>query len=647
MHTFRRLKSRKLLTDAFELLDDIMDPRLYRGISSESISPYYESTASTPSLRAPERAATPDTMADQEGGNVKVVVRVRRHVKREIERGAECLIRMDPHTQRTTLLVPNDTDPANARSNSRKIYEEKSFTFDKSFWSHDPTSSHYADQSAIYRSFGEEFLDHNFAGYHTCIFAYGQTGSGKSYTMMGTPEAPGLIPRTCQELFHRIESDPTPNTTYNVHVSYLEIYNEHVRDLLASRPSSSGGQPKDPAAYYLKIRESPADGVYIQGLTDVAVRSYADISRLFRIGDANRTTAATKMNDSSSRSHAVFTIHLKQIQHSMTTDSVIERSARMRLVDLAGSERAKATEATGQRLVEGGKINKSLTTLGRVIAALADPKRCAAFASGKPSKRSVAGETVVPYRDSVLTWLLKDSLGGNSKTAMVACIAPSDYDETLSTLRYASQAKMIRTRATVNQDAVSAAQRDAQIAEMAATIAALQTSFHAATVARKREEATELEEYQKQVGRMQRMMEESRLVSEAKIRSLTAEVEELRPLCERLRGEGEALRRHLGLVVGELRNPIVLPTPRDSEPVTPEGGEEHGGNEEDKENAGDEVMMMEDEGYEDEGEEFARELHAHAEDFLKEIGMFRKKVGGDYARFGERRVNPLAEVTVN
>ncbi|KAJ9660861.1 hypothetical protein H2201_006753 [Coniosporium apollinis] len=650
MHTFRRLKSRKLLTDAFDLLDDIMDPRLYRGISSESISPYYESTASTPSLRAPERAATPDTMADQEGGNVKVVVRVRKHVKREIERGAECLIRMDPHTQRTTLLVPNDTDPANARSNSRKIYEEKSFTFDKSFWSHDETSPHYADQSAIYRSFGEEFLDHNFAGYHTCIFAYGQTGSGKSYTMMGTPDAPGLIPRTCQELFHRIENDPTPNTTYNVHVSYLEIYNEHVRDLLASRPSSSsGGPPKDPAAYYLKIRESPADGVYIQGLTDVAVRSYADISRLFRIGDANRTTAATKMNDSSSRSHAVFTIHLKQIQHSLTTDSVIERSARMRLVDLAGSERAKATEATGQRLVEGGKINKSLTTLGRVIAALADPKRSAAFtsASGKPGKKG-AETVVVPYRDSVLTWLLKDSLGGNSKTAMVACIAPSDYDETLSTLRYASQAKMIRTRATVNQDAVSAAQRDAQIAEMAATIAALQTSFHAATVARKREEASELEEYQKQVGRMQRMMEESRLVSEAKIRSLTAEVEELRPLCERLRGEGEALRRHLGLVVGELRNPIVLPAPRGGELPTPEEmGEENGEDEKDKENAGDAALLQDDEGYEDDGEDFARELHAHAEDFLKEIGMFRKKVGGDYARFGERRPNPLAEVTVN
>src|ERR1700760_2418015 len=165
------------------------------------------------------------------------------------------------------------------------------------------------------------------------------------------------------------------------------------------------------------------------------------------------------MNDTSSRSHAVFTIVLKQIQHSLTTDETIERTARMRLVDLAGSERAKSTEATGQRLVEGGKINKSLTTLGRVIAALADPKHARVH---NPNRKN---RDVVPYRDSILTWLLKDSLGGNSKTAMIACIAPSDYDETLSTLRYADQAKNIRTKAIVNQDHVSSAEKDAQIAE--------------------------------------------------------------------------------------------------------------------------------------------------------------------------------------
>jgi hypothetical protein len=177
---------------------------------------------------------------------------------------------MDPETQTTTLLAPGDG------SNGKSRRENKSFTFDKSFWSHSREDAHYAQQEDIYSSFGEEFLDHNFSGFHTCIFAYGQTGSGKSYTMMGTPEQPGLIPRTCEALFSRIRDDPEPNTTYTVHVSYFEVYNEHVRDLLI---------PKSTAPHYLKIRESQTDGVYIQGLTDTAVRTYADVERLMKVGD--------------------------------------------------------------------------------------------------------------------------------------------------------------------------------------------------------------------------------------------------------------------------------------------------------------------------------------------------------------------------
>ena len=183
---------------------------------------------------------------------------------------------MEPASQRTTLFAPNDADPANTRSQSRKIYEDKSFVFDKSFWSHDDTDSHYAHQEDIYNSFGEEFLDHNFDGYHTCIFAYGQTGSGKSYTMMGTPDQPGLIPRTCEGLFQRMESEQSSSITYSVHVSYFEVYNEHVRDLLV---------PRTNPAQYLKIRESKAEGVYVQNLTDEPVKSYADVERLMRIGD--------------------------------------------------------------------------------------------------------------------------------------------------------------------------------------------------------------------------------------------------------------------------------------------------------------------------------------------------------------------------
>ncbi|KAI8309911.1 Kinesin-like protein KIF1C [Colletotrichum sp. SAR11_59] len=544
-----------------------------------------------------------------DGGNVRVVVRVRAFLPREIERGAECLVEMDPVTQQTTLLVPNDSDPANAKAKSRKIIEEKTFTFDSSFWSHDLNDKHYAHQSDVYNSLGEEFLDHNFEGYHTCIFAYGQTGSGKSYTMMGTPDQPGLIPRTCEDLFERIEAaqNETPNISYNVRVSYFEVYNEHVRDLLVPVV------PNQPP-YYLKIRESPTDGPYIKDLTEVPVRNLNEILRYMTAGDRSRTVASTRMNDTSSRSHAVFTIMLKQIHHDMETDETTERSSRIRLVDLAGSERAKATEATGQRLREGSNINKSLTTLGRVIGALADAR------SGS-RKRS---KDVVPYRDSILTWLLKDSLGGNSKTAMVACIAPSDYEETLSTLRYADQAKRIRTRAIVNQDHISSAERDAQITAMAEEIRVLQLSV---SESRRREkdnmdQEEKLEEYQNRVVTMQRMMEERSLVAEGKIRSLQT--------------ENEALRLHLKLALDSLKNPIPAVTVK---PATEEEDETEKAKagQEDKENAEDGESLYDDSddtAYDsDVIEDNANDMQDYMRSLLSDLGMFRRKIGDDKERW--------------
>jgi hypothetical protein len=523
---------------------------------------------------------------------------------------------MNQTTQATTLLVPNETDPANTRSKARKVIEEKTFTFDNSFWSHNKDDDHYAHQEDVYNCLGEEFLDHNFEGYHTCIFAYGQTGSGKSYTMMGTPEQPGLIPRTCEDLFQRIEEAhiETPNISYNVRVSYFEVYNEHVRDLLVPV------QPNQPP-YYLKIRESPTEGPYIKDLTDAPVKSISEIMRHMKMGDANRTTASTKMNDTSSRSHAVFTIMLKQIHHDMETDETTERMARIRLVDLAGSERAKATEATGARLREGSNINKSLTTLGRVIAALADPKQ------QRPGKRN---KDVVPYRDSILTWLLKDSLGGNSKTAMIACIAPSDYDETLSTLRYADQAKRIRTRAVVNQDHVSAAQRDAQIAAMAEEIRILQ--LHVSDSRRREKEGKEqeekLEEYQSRVVTMQRMMEERTMVAEGKIRSLQT--------------ENEALRLHLKLALESLKNPSEVRSRRNSgqdvgkkrSSVLPGGDEKENydvAEFSDGEDADDDEVDV------SAHEQRATEVQGSMKDLLKDLGLFRRKIGDDKTRF----VTPL------
>lgn len=600
----------------------------------------------------------------------------------EIERGAECLIEMNPKTQATKLLIPNKTDKANERTQSRKIVEEKGFTFDNSFWSHSVEDDHYAHQEDIYNALGEEFLDHNFEGYHTCIFAYGQTGSGKSYTMMGTPQQPGLIPRTCEDLFERIEASDSPHISYTVRVSYFEVYNEHVRDLLSSHPSTAA-HPN-----YLKIRESPTEGPYVKDLIDVPVKNYAELLRWMHLGDNSRTTASTKMNDTSSRSHAVFTIMLKQIHHDLSTDSTTERLARIRLVDLAGSERAKATEATGARLREGSNINKSLTTLGRVIAALADPRHSRLHNGGKTRSKDV-----VPYRDSILTWLLKDSLGGNSKTAMIACIAPSDYDETLSTLRYADQAKHIRTRAVVNQDSVSAAERDAQIAEMQNTIRELQVQVSLANqaaagnekgqVAKGREvdhqsaraskSDEKLEEYQAKVEKMQRMMEEERLVGESKIRQLVE--------------QNEALRLHLKLAVESLKNPIPItpgitrapssglghvnegaaPPPAaaaSADEATRDAKETRNTDAAaDKENTRQitteplpEMMETREDWPPAQSERHdaeAVEMQERMEDLLKDLGLFRRKVADDHQRFGPGRKKrmghavPLGEVRVN
>ncbi|RPA78734.1 kinesin family protein [Ascobolus immersus RN42] len=577
--------------------------------SDQELHPEIPSSASAPSLRSRDDSPHPGTayydqydyshssaaMGKQgDGANVRVVVRVRGFLPREIERGATCIVSMDPATETTTLNAPIQVGTTqNARVNARKTYESKTFTFDNSFWSANRNDPHYADQEEIYNALGEEFLDHNFEGYHTCIFAYGQTGAGKSYTMMGTPENPGLIPRTCEDLFERIESNESPNISYNVRVSYFEVYNENVRDLLV---------PKRDPPYNLKVRESPTEGPYVKDLTEVQVRNIEEVMRYMRMGDASRTTASTKMNDTSSRSHAVFTLILKQIYHDMDTDETTERMARIRLVDLAGSERANATGATGVRLREGSNINKSLTTLGRVIAALAE-------ASNKATS-SRKNKDVVPYRDSVLTWLLKDSLGGNSKTAMIACISPTDYDETLSTLRYADQAKKIRNRAIVNQDMVSSAERDAQIEEMQETIRNLQLNVSQAANAKKQSEAAtqQLEEYQAQVERMSRMMEEMRQLSEVKMRALNT--------------QNDALKLHLRLAVDSLKNPIEVKAKdnKENEPVTPRDGDD-----------GKQWNEVEEWGYDDEEE--MDELEIGVVSLIEDIHLFRRKLDDDKFRF--------------
>uniref|UniRef100_A0A8C1APJ2 Kinesin motor domain-containing protein n=1 Tax=Cyprinus carpio carpio TaxID=630221 RepID=A0A8C1APJ2_CYPCA len=353
--------------------------------------------------------------------SVKVAVRVRPFNSRETSRDARCVIQM----QGNTTCIWNPKQPKETAKN---------FSFDYSYWSHSTDDPAFASQRQVYLDIGEEMLLHAFEGYNVCIFAYGQTGAGKSYTMMGKqePGQQGIIPQMCEDLFKRTSENTDPDLSCSVEVSYMEIYCERVRDLL--NPKSKGA---------LRVREHPIMGPYVEDLSKLAVTSFHDIRDLMDAGNKARTVAATNMNETSSRSHAVFTIVFTQRRRDQLTSLNTEKVSKVSLVDLAGSERADSSGAKGVRLKEGANINKSLTTLGKVISALAEMQN---------SKRRKS--EFIPYRDSVLTWILKENLGGNSRTAMIAALSPADinYEETLSTLRYADRAKQIRCNAVINED---------------------------------------------------------------------------------------------------------------------------------------------------------------------------------------------------
>uniref|UniRef100_A0A2K6MVM4 Kinesin family member 13A n=1 Tax=Rhinopithecus bieti TaxID=61621 RepID=A0A2K6MVM4_RHIBE len=356
---------------------------------------------------------------------VKVAVRVRPMNRRELELNTKCVVEMEGNQ---TVLHP---PPANTKQGERK--PPKVFAFDYCFWSMDESNTtKYAGQEVVFKCLGEGILEKAFQGYNACIFAYGQTGSGKSFSMMGHAEQLGLIPRLCCALFKRISLEQNESQTFKVEVSYMEIYNEKVRDLLDPKGNRQS----------LKVREHKVLGPYVDGLSQLAVTSFEDIESLMSEGNKSRTVAATNMNEESSRSHAVFNIIITQTLYDLQSGNSGEKVSKVSLVDLAGSERVSKTGAAGERLKEGSNINKSLTTLGLVISSLADQ------AAGKGKNK------FVPYRDSVLTWLLKDNLGGNSQTSMIATISPAadNYEETLSTLRYADRAKRIVNHAVVNED---------------------------------------------------------------------------------------------------------------------------------------------------------------------------------------------------
>uniref|UniRef100_A0A673XPR3 Kinesin-like protein KIF14 n=1 Tax=Salmo trutta TaxID=8032 RepID=A0A673XPR3_SALTR len=362
----------------------------------------------------------PDTLK-MENSAVTVAVRVRPFNTREKTEKASQVIFMD--NQETVVQHP-DTKQRHA------------FTYDFSFCSVDKSDPGFASQQTVYEKLAKPLLERAFEGFNTCLFAYGQTGSGKSYTMMGFGEEAGLTPRFCQDLFSRLS--PVDNqVTCHLGMSYFEVYNEKIHDLLVIRDEQNHKRLP------LRVREHPVDGPYVAELSTNVVSSYEDIQGWLELGNKQRATAATGMNDKSSRSHSVFTLVMTQTKTEFVEGEEHDHriTSRINLVDLAGSERCSSAQTSGDRLVEGASINKSLLSLGKVISALSEQAQ---------TRRKV----FTPYREAVLTWLLKESLGGNSKTAMIATLSPagSNVEESLSTLRYAKQARMIINVAKVNED---------------------------------------------------------------------------------------------------------------------------------------------------------------------------------------------------
>uniref|UniRef100_A0A3Q2WRQ1 Kinesin-like protein n=1 Tax=Haplochromis burtoni TaxID=8153 RepID=A0A3Q2WRQ1_HAPBU len=350
--------------------------------------------------------------------SVKVVVRCRPLNDREKALSCKMVLTMDLQRCQCFIEKPGAVDEP-----------PKQFTFD---------GTYYIDQTTeqMYNEIAYPLVEGVTEGYNGTIFAYGQTGSGKSFTMQGVSEPAtqkGVIPRAFEHIFESIQC--AENTKFLVRASYLEIYNEEIRDLLGSD-----------AKQRLELKEHPERGVYVRDLSMHTVHSVGECERIIEKGWRNRAVGYTLMNKDSSRSHSIFTIHL-EICSTDSSDQDHLRAGKLNLVDLAGSERQSKTGATGERLREATKINLSLSALGNVISALVDGR-----------------SRYIPYRDSKLTRLLQDSLGGNTRTLMIACLSPADnnYEESLSTLRYANRAKSIQNRPRINEDPKDALLREYQ-----------------------------------------------------------------------------------------------------------------------------------------------------------------------------------------
>lgn len=349
---------------------------------------------------------------------VKVVVRCRPVNKKEEAMSQERIVEVDVKLGQVSVRNPKAAGTLN-----------KTFTFDAVY-------DMFSKQNDLYSYSCKPLIDSVLLGFNGTIFAFGQTGTGKTYTMEGLPMDPekrGVIPNSFHHIFTNISR--SQNQQYLVRVSYLEIYQEEIRDLLCKDNNKK-----------MELKESPESGVYVKGLSSVVTKNIKEIEHVMNLGNQSRSVGFTKMNERSSRSHAIFVITIECSETGIDGEEHI-RVGKLNMVDLAGSERQSKTGAQGQRFKEAAKINLSLSALGNVISALVD---------GKNSH--------IPYRDSKLTRLLQDSLGGNAKTVIVATIGPTSchYEETLATLRFANRAKNIKNKPKINEDPKDALLREFQ-----------------------------------------------------------------------------------------------------------------------------------------------------------------------------------------
>eukprot|EP00659_Diplonema_papillatum_P003601 gene3601-5587_t len=399
----------------------------------------------------------------------------------------EAMVRVRPFNKRELDKLRGESDTGMAQSivmmkgrrvsllDADKGYQEcEAFDFDEAFWSI-PEEQWAVDikddfvrkaikdmgvrcvgQQEVFEKTGEKAVNHAFEGFHSCIFAYGQTGSGKTYSMLGgldstggldskAKDQRGISPRLVESLFEKMEyyKDKGDKTKFSVELSFMEIYKEKCKDLLKDhwdkRRKSKAGDEAEKEYQELRVRVSPQHGTYVEGLMREAVTSPLQCQKAMAAGMSARHTAATKMNAVSSRSHAIFQITFKQKDPVKGTETL----SNINLVDLAGSERLKMSGAEGVRADEATKINLSLSTLRRVIDVLIEN-----------AKKKGGAKSIAPYRESMLTMLLSESLGGNSKTIMLAAVSPfhGNFEDTANTLRYANKAKEIVCKAKRNDE---------------------------------------------------------------------------------------------------------------------------------------------------------------------------------------------------